>query len=121
MSSNRKDRPYIPQERAAAREAFRDRYGEGLKFARILVLIAAFNEEDCLGEVLDHIPSGVSGIAVDTLVVDDGSSDATANVAEKYDHVRLARLQRNCGHGVALRLGYQLAAEHGAEFIVTLD
>ena len=121
MSSNRKDRPYIPQERAAAREAFRDRYGEDLKFARILVLIAAFNEEDCLGEVLDHIPSEVSGIAVDTLVVDDGSSDATANVAEKYDHVRLARLQRNCGHGVALRLGYQLAAEHGAEYIVTLD
>src|SRR3712207_8602218 len=30
-------------------------------------------------------------------------------------------LSRNCGHGVALRLGYQLAAEHGADYIVTLD
>jgi glycosyltransferase involved in cell wall biosynthesis len=120
-ASNRKDRPYIGEERAAALQAFRDRYGEELRFARILALIAAFNEEESLGEVLDHIPSEVCGLAVDTLVVDDGSSDATVAVAEKYDRVRVARLRRNCGHGVALRLGYQLAAEHGADYIVTLD
>ena len=35
--------------------------------------------------------------------------------------VRVARLERNCGHGIALRVGYQLAREHGARFIVTLD
>lgn len=120
-ASNRKHRPYIAEETAAARAAFREQYGDDLRFERILVVIAAFNEEDSLGEVLHHIPSEVCGIAVDTLVVDDGSSDATTTVAEKYDHVRLARLRRNCGHGVALRLGYQLAAEHGAEYVVTLD
>jgi glycosyltransferase involved in cell wall biosynthesis len=118
---NCKDRPYIAEEWAAAREAFRDRYGGDLRFARILALIAALNEEESLGEVLGNIPSEVCGLAVDTLVVDDGSSDATAAVAEKYDRVRVASLRRNCGHGVALRLGYQLAAEHGADYIVTLD
>jgi glycosyltransferase involved in cell wall biosynthesis len=35
--------------------------------------------------------------------------------------VLVARLERNCGHGIALRVGYQLAREHGARFIVTLD
>lgn len=120
-SSNRKDRPYIAQERAAALTAFRERYGADMRFAPVLVLIAAFNEEDSLGEVLEHIPAQVEDNPVDVLVVDDGSSDATARVAEKYDRVRLARLARNCGHGIALRLGYQLAAEHGARYIVTLD
>src|SRR4051812_28945763 len=48
--SNRKDLAYIPQERAAARAAFRERYGADLRFAPVLVVIAAFNEEDCLGE-----------------------------------------------------------------------
>lgn len=118
---NRRNRSYIAEEKAAARDAFRDQYGADLRFARILVVIAAYNEEDSLGEVLDAIAPEVSGLAVDTLVVDDGSTDATTTVAEKYEHVRLARLPRNCGHGIALRLGYQLAAEHGAEYVVTLD
>jgi glycosyltransferase involved in cell wall biosynthesis len=119
--SNRRNRPYIAEERSAAIDAFRDRYGADLRFAPILVVIAAYNEEDSLGEVLDHIAPEVAGLSVDTLVIDDGSTDATAAVAEKYPHVRLARLNRNCGHGIALRLGYQLAAEHGADYIVTLD
>lgn len=118
---NRKDRPYIAEQQASARAAFNDRYGADLKFAPILVVIAAYNEEDSLGEVLDAIAPEVCGLPVDTLVVDDGSSDATASVAEKYERVRLARLERNCGHGAALRLGYRLAAEHDATYIVTLD
>jgi glycosyltransferase involved in cell wall biosynthesis len=120
-ASNRKHRPYLAEEQESAREEFRERYGADLRFAPILVVIAAFDEEDSLGEVLDAVPAEVEGHAVDTLVVDDGSSDGTATVAEKYDRVRLVRLRRNCGHGIALRLGYRLAAEHGADYVVTLD
>ncbi len=120
-ASNRKERPYIPLVRSAARDTFRERYGADLQLAPILVVIAAYNEEDSLGVVLDAIAPEVHGLLVDVLVVDDGSTDATAAVAEKYDRVRLVQLSRNCGHGVALRLGYQLAAEHGADYIVTLD
>ena len=53
-------------------------------------------------------------------MIDDGSTDGTSEVARAAG-VRVARLERNCGHGVALRVGYQLAREHGARFIVTLD
>lgn len=120
-AANRKQHPRLVQEQADARARFAEHYGPDLRFAPILVVIAAFNEEDSLGEVLDHIPAEVCGLAVDTLVVDDGSSDGTGNVAEKYERVRLARLGSNCGHGIALRTGYQLAAQHGAQYIVTLD
>jgi len=120
-ASNRRQRPYLAQEQQSATAAFRDRYGADLRFAPILVVIAALDEEESLGEVLSAIPAEVEGRAVETLVVDDGSTDGTTPVAEKFDRVRVVRLERNCGHGVALRLGYRLAAEHGAEFIVTLD
>ncbi len=62
----------------------------------------------------------VAGIPLDVLVVDDGSDDATGQVAGQYGAAVL-RLSRNCGHGVALRAGYRAAWEHGARYIATLD
>lgn len=111
----------IAEECASALEGFRDRYGAELRLAPVLVLIAAWNEESSIGEVLGHIAPEVAGTAVDVLVVDDGSTDATVQVCERYPGVRVARFARNCGHGVALRLGYRIAAEYGARYVVTLD
>jgi glycosyltransferase involved in cell wall biosynthesis len=117
---NRRDRPYIASVRAAALEDFRRRHAD-LRFAPVVAVIAAYDEEDCIGTVLDAIPRIACGLEVDTLVVNDGSRDATGKVVRKYDGVYIADLARNCGHGVALRLGYQLASEFGAQFVVTLD
>jgi glycosyltransferase involved in cell wall biosynthesis len=119
-ASNRKDRPYIQSVRTAALERFRVEQ-ESLKLAPVVALIAALDEEDSIGAVLDAIPSTACGLQVDTLVIDDGSGDSTADVVRRHQGVHLARLDRNCGHGVALRLGYQLASEFGAQFVVTLD
>ncbi len=113
--------PSAAEECAVALAAFRERYGEHLRLAPILVVIAAYNEEDSLGEVLGHIAPQVAGLPVDVVVVDDGSTDDTVRVVERYADVRVAVLPRNCGHGVALRLGYRIAAEHGARYVVTLD
>lgn len=119
--SNRRLRPYLAEERDAALAEFRRRHGRDFAFGGIAVVIAAFNEEESIGEVLGHIPSEVDGYDVEALVIDDGSADGTASVAEAYDRVKVVRLRRNCGHGVALRVGYRLAYEYGAKCIVTLD
>ena len=112
-------RPYVGRVRDEAIRAFRDRY-PGLRVAPIVVVIAAYDEEDALGAVLERIPPSACGLEIDTLVVDDGSADATSDVALTYG-VLMAKLERNCGHGVALRVGYELARENGARFLVTLD
>ena len=92
----------------------------GLRWPPVVVVIAALDEEGGIGAVVSDVPAEACGLEVATLVVDDGSSDATGEVARRHG-AHVVRLERNCGHGVALRVGYQLAREHGAEYIVTLD
>jgi glycosyl transferase family 2 len=106
-----------PRDRAV--RSFRDRY-PGLRFAPVVVVIPAFNEEEAIGAVLEDTPRKACGLAVDTLVIDDGSADGTARVASDAG-VYVAALEGNSGQGTALRLGYRLAREHGARYIVTLD
>jgi glycosyltransferase involved in cell wall biosynthesis len=120
-ASNVKNRPYIPAVRAAAIQQFRDKVGSDFRFAEVVAIIPALNEEESIAAVIEAMPAQACGRDVDILVIDDGSVDATSEVAAKYDHVCSARLTRNCGHGVALRVGYQLCEEFGAKIIATLD
>jgi glycosyltransferase involved in cell wall biosynthesis len=92
----------------------------GLTLAPVAVVIAALDEEASLGATLDEIPARACGLDIDVLVVDDGSRDRTSEVATRAG-AHVVRLERNLGHGVALRLGYELAARLGAGYVVTLD
>lgn len=103
----------------AALRVFAERY-PSLELSRLTVVIAAYNEADNIGPVLEEIPAQIAGIGVSTLVIDDGSADDTAAIADKYG-AHVCQLSVNRGHGVALRLGYRIAREHGAAYIATLD
>ena len=88
--------------------------------AKVAVLIPAYDEEASVGDVLAAIPREVCGLETATLVVDDGSRDGTTDVAEAHGAV-VARHVINRGGGAALRTGYRLLADSGAEIVVTLD
>jgi glycosyltransferase involved in cell wall biosynthesis len=102
-----------------ARAEFEDRQA-GARFGPVVALIAAYDEEDNIGDVLKSMPSMVRDLEVSTLVVVDGGSDGTAQVARDAG-VATCVLPVNLGQGAALRLGYALAAAHGARYVVTLD
>ena len=70
-----------------------------------------------LGAVLDNLRATL-GIPV--LVVDDGSSDATRDVARAHG-VDVLRHERNRGKGAALRTGLLEAARRGPDAVVTVD
>jgi len=92
----------------------------GRRLEPLVVIIAAYNEQDAIGSVLERVPSDVCGLAVDVLVVVDGSSDRTEEVARSAG-VLVCAPPVNRGQGAALRLGYRLAARHGARYVATLD
>ena len=66
---------------------------------RVSFLIPAFNEEATIGEVLDRI--AMLGLDAQVVVVDDGSSDRTAEITE--EHGATVIRQANAGKGAAIR------------------
>lgn len=90
------------------------------EFAPVVVVIAAYNEAGGIGPVLTNMPRTCAGLPVDVLVVIDGATDNTAEVAREHGaYVCVAPSNR--GQGAALRVGYHLAAQGGAQYVVTTD
>jgi hypothetical protein len=87
---------------------------------KVAILVPAYNEAENIGVVLDQMPAAVCGVRTEVLVVDDGSRDGTGDVAAEHGAL-VARHVANRGGGAALRTGYRLMVESGAEVVVTLD
>ena len=87
---------------------------------KVAILIPAYNEAENIAHVLAKLPAEVCGEQTAVLVVDDGSRDGTGEVAEAAGVV-VARHVINRGGGAALRTGYRLLADSGANIVVTLD
>src|ERR1700753_604119 len=86
----------------------------------VALVIAAYNEEGAVGPVVQNLPAEVSGLKTATIVVADGCADATAKEADAAGAL-VADVPVNRGQGAALRLGYRIAREGGAQYIVTTD
>ena len=86
----------------------------------VLVVIPAFNEADNLRAVLPRVPNAVRQHPVRVLVVDDGSEDGTAKVAEECGAL-VVQHPINRGGGAALRTGYEIAYQTGVSVVVTMD
>jgi glycosyltransferase involved in cell wall biosynthesis len=102
-----------------ARRDFHERYPVP-DFNPVLVLIASYMEAANVGDVVKAVPKEVCGLATTTLVVIDGGDDGSEEIVAEHGAV-WAKFPVNLGHGVALRLGYELAIQDGALYVVTLD
>jgi len=82
----------------------------------IVAAIPAFNEENTIGKVVLLAQKHVDKV----LVCDDGSTDCTAEIAEKLG-ANVVRHDRNSGYGAALQSLFRKARDMGADVMVTLD
>jgi glycosyltransferase involved in cell wall biosynthesis len=105
----------------AAVKAFIDSYGErATSLPPVAIVIAAYNEAGAIGAVIQELPAEVCGLAAAAIVVADGCADDTAAEAAAAGAM-VCDVPVNRGQGAALRLGYRLAREGGAGYIVTTD
>jgi glycosyltransferase involved in cell wall biosynthesis len=89
---------------------------------KLIIQIPCLNEEDQLGQTLADLPRELSGIdEVEWLVIDDGSSDATLDVARHWHADHIVRLRKNKGLAVAFAAGLDACLKLGADLIVTTD
>jgi glycosyltransferase involved in cell wall biosynthesis len=104
-------------ERAGSQER-RGTTPDSRRAASLLVVCPAFNESESVAAVVAELRSAVPH--ADVLVVDDGSTDATALVAERAG-ARILQLSFNVGVGGALRAGLLLGHREGYAAIVQCD
>ena len=91
-------------------------------YEKLVVLIHAFNEEELIGKTIDDIPRKILGIkTVEVLVVDDGSSDKTVEIAMNAGADKVVSLGKNMGVASAFMTGVRNAISMKADLVVTLD
>lgn len=83
-----------------------------------LVIIPAYNEERAIASVISNVKKRYPDI--DIAVVNDGSSDQTAELAEKAGAIVLSH-PFNIGYGVSVQTGYKYALSNYYKFVVQLD
>ncbi|HTD25518.1 MAG TPA: glycosyltransferase family 2 protein [Candidatus Elarobacter sp.] len=89
---------------------------------KLIIQVPCFNEEAHLAETLAGLPRSVPGFdSVETLVIDDGSTDATAGAARGAGATYLLRFPVHLGLARAFEAGLDAALKLGADVIVNTD
>src|SRR5690606_3113534 len=81
------------------------------------VIIPTYNNEKTLSRVLNKTLEFTSNI----IVVNDGSTDSTAQILAGYPQITLINQPKNMGKGMALRAGFRKALEQGLTYAITID
>lgn len=89
---------------------------------KLIVQIPCLNEDATLARVLDSLPARIEGVdQIERLVIDDGSTDRTVEVARACGVEHIVRLGRRRGLAAAFMAGVDRALREGADIIVNMD
>jgi len=89
---------------------------------KLIIQIPCYNEQDTLSKVIGELPRELPGVdQIEYLVIDDGSTDRTAEVARELGVHHVLNLGSNRGLATAFLLGVRRCLELGADIIVNTD
>lgn len=84
---------------------------------RLLTALPVYNEVNHLEEVLNQVKQYSDEI----LVVDDGSTDGTAELLDQFEGIQVIHHKENQGYGAGLRSAFNYSIESGYDVLVTID
>lgn len=89
---------------------------------KLIIQIPCFNEEETLPHVIRDLPKKIDGISkIEVLVINDGSSDRTEEVARSLGIDHILSLPKRRGLAYAFKIGLEKAVELGADIIINTD
>lgn len=89
---------------------------------KLIIQIPCLNEEETLPAVLQGLPQHIDGIdQIETLIIDDGSTDNTVKVAQTLGVHHIVRHPTNRGLAIAFQTGIEACLRLGADIIVNTD
>ncbi len=87
------------------------------KHLKVCVLIPTYNNEATIGKVINDVKDYTNNI----IVVNDGSTDGTLEILNRYLSISLISYEKNRGKGYAIKKGFKLALEKGYNYAITID
>ena len=89
---------------------------------KLIIQIPCYNEADTLLATVRDLPRSIEDVdTIEVLVIDDGSTDGTADVARELGVDNIIRLTKNQGLAVAFARGLEASLQMGADIIVNTD
>jgi glycosyltransferase involved in cell wall biosynthesis len=89
---------------------------------KLIIQIPCYNEEGTIGITLSSLPRKLDGIdLVEWLIIDDGCTDRTVEMAREHGVEHIVSLSRNQGLAAAFKAGLDACVRNGADIIVNLD
>lgn len=89
---------------------------------KVFIQVPCLNEEKTLPLVLKSIPKKIANVdELEILIIDDGSSDKTVEIAKKHGVKHFVHHTRNMGLARSFRDGVDYALKHGADIVVNTD
>src|ERR1700739_4380576 len=89
---------------------------------KLIIQVPCYNEEDQLPLTLSRLPRQIEGVdVVEWLIIDDGSSDRTVEVARRQGVDHVVRLTNHKGLAAAFQAGLDAGLKLGADVIVNTD
>lgn len=117
MSINLKCLPHLKNNNLINKMHSNATIAETMNLKKVCIIIPTYNNHKTLKRVID----GVLEYTTNIIVVNDGSTDSTAEIISSYNTIEAIQVLKNQGKGNALRLGFKKALEKGFEYAITID